>query len=202
MRIVAIDASPSRGVVSLSVEAAARSAERSEATVERVRLAELQVFTCTGCGMCRYGDGCKITDDLPGLVRQIAEADGVIFGLPAYFRRPDPALQTTLERLQRFFPHDRQLVLPGLAASHRPGSTWGRGTKRAVIITASRAPEPLATFFGYTTGPIRELRSALGAGGIRTVGSLALTGGWWRESFDQWERDKATSLGRMLAGRP
>jgi hypothetical protein len=59
----------------------------------------------------------------------------------------------------------------------------------------------LATFFGYTTGPIRELRSALGAGGIRTVGSLALTGGWWRESFDEWERDKATSLGRMLAGR-
>jgi multimeric flavodoxin WrbA len=201
VRIVAIDASPSRSVVSLSVEAAARSAEHSEATVERVRLAELQVMTCTGCGMCRYGDGCKITDDLPDLARQIAEADGVIIGLPAYFRRPDPALRTMLERLQRFFPHDGQMVLPGLAASHRPGTTWGRGTKRAVIITASRAPEPLATFFGYTTGPIRELRSALGAGGIRTVGSLALTGGWWRESFDEWERDKATSLGRMLAGR-
>jgi len=201
VRIVAIDASPSRGVVSLSVEATARAAERAEATVERVRLAELKVHTCTGCGMCRYGDGCKIEDDLPGLAQRIAEADGVILGLPAYFRRPDPALRATLDRLRRFFPDDRQLVLPGMEAlDHRKGP-GARCATRAVIITASRAPEPLATFFGYTTGPIRELRNALGAGGIRTVGSLALTGGWLRESFDEWEREKASSLGRMLAGR-
>ncbi len=201
MRIVAIDASPARGVLSLTVEAAARSAERAGATVERVRLAEMRILSCTGCGMCRYGDGCKISDDLPGLAEQIAGADGVIVGLPAYFRRPDPALQTMLDRLSRFFPRDGQLVLPGLGEHTRSFGSGERSAKRAVIITASRAPEPLATFFGYTTGPIRELRSALGAGGIRTVGSLALTGGWWRESFDEWERDKATSLGRMLAGR-
>jgi multimeric flavodoxin WrbA len=201
MKIVSLDASPSRGVVSLSVEAAARAAERAGATVERVRLAELRVLSCTGCGMCRYGDGCKISDDLPGLAQQIAAANGVILGLPAYFSRPDPALQTMLERLRRFFPRDGQLVLPGLDGDVRAGKTNGAGAKRAVIITASRAPEPLATFFGYTTGPIRELRSALGAGGIRTVGSLALTGGWLRESFDDWERERATSLGRMLAGK-
>jgi multimeric flavodoxin WrbA len=201
MRIVAIDASPSRGVVSLTVEAAARSAERAEATVERVRLAELHILSCTGCGMCRYGDGCKIADDLPVLAERIAAADGVIIGLPAYFRKPDPAIQTMLDRLSRFFPRDGQLVLPGLDSHAALGTTRGRSAKRAVIITASRAPEPLATFFGYTTGPIRELRRALGAGGIRTVGSLSLTGGWWRESFDDWEREKASSLGRMLAGR-
>jgi hypothetical protein len=151
--------------------------------------------------MCRYGEGCKITDDLPDLARQIASADGVIFGLPAYFRRPEPALQTMLERLRRFFPRDGQLVIPGLHAAGRSGGAAVRSARRAVIITASRAPEPIATFFGYTTGPIRELRGALGAGGIRTVGSLALTGGWLRESFDEWEREKATALGRMLAGR-
>jgi hypothetical protein len=151
--------------------------------------------------MCRYGEGCKIGDDLPKLAELIADADGVILGLPAYFRRPDPALQRMLERLQRFFPRDGQLILPGLDAHNVMGSPGAQRAKRAVIITASKAPEPLATFFGYTTGPIRELRSALGAGGIRTVGSLALTGGWLRESFDEWEHDRATSLGRMLAGR-
>jgi len=201
VRIVAIDASPIRGVVSLTVEAAARSAERADATVDRIRLAELKVLSCTGCGMCRYGDGCKIDDDLPELARLIGDADGVIFGLAAYFRRPDPALQTVLDRLRRFFPRDGQLVLPGLGADERARVVGAPCPKRAVIITASRAPEPLATFFGYTTGPIRELRSALGAGGIRTVGSLALTGGWMRESFDDWERDRASSLGRMLAGK-
>jgi NAD(P)H-dependent FMN reductase len=201
VKIVAIDASPSRGVVSLSVEAAARSAERAEAIVHRIRLSELKVLTCTGCGMCRYGEGCKITDDLPGLAQRIADADGVILGLPAYFNRPDPGLQAMLERLRRFFPRDGQMVLPGLGTHRGAQGARAQSAKRAVIITASRAPEPLATFFGYTTGPIRELRSALGAGGIRTVGSLALTGGWLRESFDACEHDKATSLGRMLAGK-
>ena len=70
-----------------------------------------------------------------------------------------------LDRLQRFFPRDGQLVLPGLDAHGGVQSPGALSAKRAVIITASRAPEPLATFFGYTTGPIRELRTALGAGG-------------------------------------
>jgi len=59
----------------------------------------------------------------------------------------------------------------------------------------------MATFFGYTTGPIRELRSALGSGGIRTVGSLAVAGTWSRPELDEWECDKARSLGRVLAGK-
>ncbi len=62
-------------------------------------------------------------------------------------------------------------------------------------------PEPLATFFGYTTGPVRELRSALSAGGIRTIGSLAVTDTWRHPSVEDWERDKAESLGRILAGK-
>lgn len=201
MNIVAIDASPARGVVSLSVEAAARAAERAGAEVRRVRLSALDVRTCTGCGMCRYTGSCKIADDLPQLAGLIAESNGVIFGMPSYFRRPDPMVQATLDRLRRFFPHDGQLVLPGLGMRDLPPAEPFRAAKRAVIITASNAPEPLATFFGYTSGPIRELRSALGDGGIKTVGSLALTGGWMRHAFDEWERDKASSLGRMLAGK-
>lgn len=201
MRIVAIDASPGRGVISLSVEEAARSAELAGATVERVRLAGLKVHSCTGCGWCRLTDSCKIQDDLPALAEAIDSADGVIFGLPAYFNKPDPRTQAILDRVRRFFPHSGQLTLPGVGHRDVPRVPTARAAKRAVIITACSAPEPLATFFGYTTGPIRELRSALDVGGIRTVGSLALTGGWIREAFDEWERDKASSLGRMLAGK-
>ena len=201
MRIVAIDASPGRGVVSLSVEEAARSAELAGATVERVRLAGLRVHSCTGCGWCRLTDSCKIPDDLPALAASIDAADGVIFGLPAYFNKPDPRTQAILDRVRRFFPEDRQMTLPGVSHREAPPVPSARAAKRAVLITACAAPEPLATFFGYTTGPIRELRRALDGGGIRTVGSLALTGGWVRNAFDKWERDKASSLGRMLAGK-
>jgi hypothetical protein len=183
------------------VEEAARAAERAGAHVERVRLASMRVHSCSGCGWCRLTGVCKIPDDLPGLATSIDEADGVIFGLPAYFRRPDVRTQAILSRVQRFFPDDGQLVLPGVSRADAPHLPAARAAKRAVIITACKAPEPLATFFGYTTGPIRELRSALDTGGIKTVGSLALTGGWLRTSFDDWERDKASSLGRMLAGK-
>ena len=201
MKIVAIDASPGRGVISLSVEEAAASAENAGATVERVRLAALRVHSCTGCGWCKFTGVCKIPDDLPALAQSIDDADGVIFGLPGYFSRPDPLTQAILARVGRFFPDDRQLTLPGVGRREVPPAPAARAAKRAVIITACKAPEPLATFFGYTTGPIRELRRALDVGGIRTVGSLALTGGWVRDSFDEWERDKASSLGRMLAGK-
>ena len=151
--------------------------------------------------MCRYTGTCKIPDDLPELAERITEADGVIFGLPAYFSKPDSATAALLGRIKRFFPDDRQLVLPGVGHRDVPQSPSVRAAKRAVIITACAAPEPLATFFGYTTGPIRELRGALNTSGIRTVGSLAITGGWIRNSFDELERDRASSLGRMLAGK-
>ncbi len=201
MRIIAIDASPARSVVSISVEAAARSAEAAGATVERIRLADLEIRSCTGCGMCRYTGACKIPDDIPALAEHIAESDGVIFGMPSYFRRPDAVTASMVHRITRFFPDSGQLTIPGLGRREVPPAPHARAAKRAVIITACRAPEPLATFFGYTTGPIRELRHALDSGGIRTVGSLALTGGWNRQSFDEWEQEKASSLGRIVAGK-
>lgn len=201
MRIVAIDASPARGVIGRSIEAAARAAEATGASVERFRLARLTVRSCTGCGMCRYTGSCKIEDDLPAIAGSIAEADGVIFGMPGFIGRPDAETRSVLSRLSSFFRSDGQLPLPGFGMRDVPPCPTVMAQKRAVIITATAAPEPIATFFGYTNGPVRELRRALGTSGIRTIGSLSLTGSWKRESFDEWEEHKASSLGRVLAGR-
>lgn len=203
MRIVAIDASVERGVVSRSVELAARSAEMTGATVQRIRLAERDIRFCTGCRMCRLTGSCKIDDDLRWIAAEIAECDGVIFGVPSYFRKADPTVQALLDRLAGYFSDNGQLRLPGFSEREVPSEPTVRAARRAVIITATRAPEPIATFFGYNTGPIRELRQALGQGNIRTVGSLAVAGTWTnaRPDLDEWECDKAQSLGRVLAGK-
>jgi NAD(P)H-dependent FMN reductase len=203
VRIIAIDASRGRGVVSRSVELAARSAEQAGATVERIHLADYDVRFCTGCKMCRLTGSCKIDDDLPVLVEKIASSDGVIFGVPSYFRKADRALQAVMDRLCKYFASDGQLRLPGFSDKDIPVAPVARLAKRAVIITATHAPEPIATFFGYNTGPIRELRTSLSSGGIRTVGSLAVAGTWTksRPELDEWECDKASSLGRVLAGK-
>jgi NAD(P)H-dependent FMN reductase len=201
MRIIAIDASPHHGVVSRSVETAAAAAEAAGAEVERVRLHDLKIRSCTGCGMCRLTGACKIGDDLPHLAERIAAADGVILGTPSYFRRPDGATAAFLERVSSYFASSGQMRLPGMGPANVPPLPVARDARRAVVITACAAPEPLATFFGYTTGPLRDLRAALGSGGIRTVGSLAVTDTWRHPEVHEWERDKAQSLGRILAGK-
>lgn len=192
MRIIAIDASRRRGLVSVSVETAARAAESAGATVVRVALRDLKIRTCTGCGICHVAGACKIPDDLPELALEIADADGVIFGTPSYFHHADDSVKAILDRLSGYF---------GRIAMEADAPAGLPRVQRAVIITACAAPEPLATFFGYTTGPIRELRQALGSGGFRTIGSLAVTDTWRRPSVHAWERDKAASLGRVLAGK-
>ncbi len=201
MKILAIDASTRAGIVSRSVEAAARAAEEAGATVERVKLDEMEIRYCTNCGMCRLTGQCKIEDELPELARRIAEADGVIFGTPSYFRRANEVTSALLDRLSGYFADDGQMHIPGLGPKEVPRSPAARSIKRAVIITACAMPEPLATFFGYTTGPVRELRRALGSGGVKTIGSLAVTDTWRHPQLHEWEREKAESLGRVLAGK-
>jgi len=200
VRIVAIDASPRRGVIGKSVEMAARSAEAAGADVHVVRLCELEIRECTGCMVCRGNGVCKIKDDLPALAEEIAQADGVILGAPSYFHRAAGSTRALLDRLGGYF---RQLEPEG-TQRESPLGARGHGDRRggrAVIITACAVPEPLATFFGYTTGPVRELRTALRAGGIATIGSLAVTDTWRRPAVHEWEQDKARSLGRVLAGK-
>lgn len=202
MRILAIDASRRQGVVSRSVEIAAQSAEAAGAEVERVRLSRLEIRTCTGCSMCDLTGACKIQDDLPSLASRMEEANAIIIGTDSYFRHSNEPTAALLDRLSSYFARDDgQLRLPGLGPSQVPQAPHVRTIKRAVIITACAMPEPLATFFGYTTGPVRELRGALVHGGIRTIGSLAVTDTWRHPEIQEWERDKATSLGRVLAGK-
>lgn len=187
--------------MSRSVETAALAAEAAGAEVERVRLYDMEIRYCTGCRMCMATGTCKIDDDLPELASRISDADGVIFGTPSYFRRADEVTRALLDRLAGYFAASGQMHLPGLGMRDVPRSRCVEEAKRAIVITACGAPEPLATFFGYTTGPVRELRSALGQGGIRTIGSLAVTDTWRRPGVHDWERDKAASLGRILAGK-
>ncbi len=190
MNVLAIDAGKRGSAVSRSVEASARAAEAAGASVTRVGLAKLDIRFCTHCRFCSSTGTCKVDDDLPSLAALISSSDGVIFGTPGYFRHANEATQALLDRMGGYFAAQVQGAQTRACARGRS----------AVIITACSAPEPFAGFFGYSTGPIRQLRSALGAAGLRTVGSLSVTDLWLRP-MDDVDAHKAQALGRLLVGR-
>ncbi|MBI5232416.1 MAG: flavodoxin family protein [Coriobacteriales bacterium] len=191
MRIVAIDASRRKGVVSASVEQAARAAEAAGADVQRLRLTDLEIRTCTGCGICRGNGVCKISDDLPAVAAAVERADGVIVGTPGLKGRDAAPTQALVERLAGYFGSDEAKAAAG------PDKV-----RRAIIITACKSPEPIATFFSQATGPIRALRQALGLGGFKTIGSVAVAKDWFGGlRIGRTERDSAACLGRVLAGK-
>jgi len=201
MKIIAIDASRRYGRIARSVEVAASAAESVGAMVDRVRLCDLAIRTCTNCHLCQATGVCKIKDDLPYLAFRISEAQAIIFGIPVRSIHANETTRAVLDRLSGYFSDAGQMHLPGLGQRDIPCTPAARRVKRAIIITACQTPEPFASFFGYTLGPIKKLRAALDQSGIRTIGSLALTKGWQDPKRPDLEQGQASSLGRILAGK-
>ncbi len=209
MRILAVDAGSARSNVSRSVEIAATAAERAGASVVRIRLEDMDLRSCTNCGFCHAIGECRIPDDMSRVAQLVAEADGIIVGTPSRSRHAQGSARALCERLSRCSTAPERahrawqgFETPTPAEVSRPVSGNRRhAAKRAVIITSCSAPEPMATLLGYGVGPIHDLRGALGAGGIRTVGSLAMTDPWPAARPERRENERAASLGRLLAGK-
>ena len=81
------------------VKEALMAAEEAGAVVSFMRLADLHLEPCRGCGSClksmfEGGDGnCVIDDDLHLLDEQIMECDGLILGSPVYTSTPSALLK-------------------------------------------------------------------------------------------------------------
>ena len=89
---------------------------------EIVCLGNQPIRDCSGCGGCRNHNGCVFTDDVVhSLAKKAKEADGFIFGTPAYYAHPSGRILSVLDRLS---VSARQYL------SHKPG---------AVIASARRA---------------------------------------------------------------
>jgi len=200
MIIVAIDASKNYGAVSRSVEAASLAAEAAGATVHRVMLRNLEIRTCTSCSICQATGVCKIQDDLPELARLISQSNGIIFGTPDSARSANDATRAIFDRLGGYFSSG-QMRLPEIDLKTAPHTNCAKEARRAIIITACKSPDLLATFFGYSAGPIRQLRSTLHESGIRTIGTLEVRSDLSRKHATSRDAQIASSFGRMLAGK-
>lgn len=201
MKIVAIDAGRGHCNVSRSVEVASRSAELAGAEVTRIKLKDLRIQSCTGCKLCLTGDGCKIHDDLLYLSELIAASDGVIFGIPESRNKRGTQCNSMIDRLATYFSNHGQMKLPGYGDAHVAQSSAVRATKRAIIITANHLNVPIGAFFSRSRGTISELRNIFSRTSIAPIGALEVTDKLKDGRLCDDVLDKASSLGRILAGK-
>lgn len=86
MRVFIVLGSPRKGGNSDSL--AAKVAEgilEGNGEVESVRLNELNLRPCQGCGACNRTGVCIIDDDMPDIYKKCDEADRVLLASPIYF---------------------------------------------------------------------------------------------------------------------
>lgn len=86
------------------VKEALLEAEKHGAEVSFIRMIDMDIKTCTGCGGCgasldRGGSGkCIIKDDLPFVDEAFLEADAIIVAAPVYALGPSGQLKQVIDR--------------------------------------------------------------------------------------------------------
>lgn len=87
------------------VKTALMEAEKAGAEVHFIRMIDMDIRTCTGCGGCgasldRGGSGrCIIKDDLPAIDEEFLKSDAIIVGAPVYALGPSGQLKQMADRM-------------------------------------------------------------------------------------------------------
>lgn len=86
MHAIAFSASPRKaGNSEILLDRVIEGLRSGDASVEKIRTHDLDVFPCTGCGGCDRDGECVIHDDFRGVREKIIACDGIIFASPLYF---------------------------------------------------------------------------------------------------------------------
>lgn len=101
MKIVGLVGSPRKGGnTDILVGAALEGAKEAGAKVEKIMVGNLQINTCEGCLMCWQSGQCDhFDDDLPWLVEQLAEADGLVLGSPVWSGLLPGSMKNVFDRM-------------------------------------------------------------------------------------------------------
>ena len=87
-KITVLIGSPRKeGNTTLLVERLTEAAESSGATVESIRLHDLEIKPCNACGVCKDDDekDCVIDDDMQHVYPKIRASDAVVIASPIYW---------------------------------------------------------------------------------------------------------------------
>lgn len=99
MKILGIVCSPRKGGnTDILVQEGLKGAQETGATVELLRIHELNIAPCDGCESCRKSGQCKIEDDMQQVYLKLLTADGIIVGSPVHFWSVSAQAKTFIDR--------------------------------------------------------------------------------------------------------
>lgn len=132
MKAIGIVGSPRKnGNVDALVQTVLDGAKEAGYQITKYNLNEMKYSGCQACGYCKSHDHCQLDDDVSKLLREIAEADAVVFGSPIYFHLFTGQFKLMEGRMYSF-------IDAGFNSRLRPG-------KKAIIMTSQGNPD-LAAF--------------------------------------------------------
>lgn len=77
----------------------ARGAQEAGAEVEKVRIVDLEIGGCLGCGACRKNGGsCVRRDDMQEVYGKLRAVDHIVFAAPVYFYTWNAQTKTVIDR--------------------------------------------------------------------------------------------------------
>lgn len=101
MDVLAFNGSPrKKGNTEILLAAVVRGVEKAGGKMDIVRLCDMDISPCIGCGGCSKKGDCVIKDDMTRLYKKIGEAQRIILASPIYFYGITSQAKTFVDRIQ------------------------------------------------------------------------------------------------------
>lgn len=138
--VLILEGSPRRGGnTQVLVDAVCRGIIRAGGKAERIRVAELKIAPCIGCGGCDKTGHCVVKDEMTGLYEKIVLARRLILASPVYFYSLTAQLKAVVDRSQALWSRKHLLVEKGL---------WQDDPDRKGFLVAVAATKGVRVFEG------------------------------------------------------
>lgn len=99
--VLVLEGSPRRGGnTQVLMDAVARGIARGGGSVERIRVADLKIAPCVGCGGCDKTGHCVVKDEMTAIYEKIVEARRLLLVSPIYFYALTAQLKAVVDRGQ------------------------------------------------------------------------------------------------------
>ncbi len=114
MKILGIEGSPRKdGNTEKLVKQVLAGAQEAGGRTEFLKLAELSINYCRGCGSCRATGQCVIEDDMDRVVEAIQQSDVIVMGSPIYAWQVSGTTKVFMDRLCRLLTPEYKSRLNG-----------------------------------------------------------------------------------------